>query len=85
MDHVARMGLEIHELLIADLEDFLVDHDLISVFETGWTVLHQHVSMYAAEQLIRLLAGLSVAERRSLYALLGRAKAAVRSVAEITT
>ena len=31
---------------------------------------------------IRLLAGLSVAERRSLYALLGRAKAAVRSVGE---
>ena len=33
---------------------------------------------------IRLLAGLTVAERRSLYGLLGRAKAAVRSVDEET-
>jgi hypothetical protein len=34
---------------------FLVDHDLVSVFQVGWAVLHTGVSMYAAEQLIRVL------------------------------
>src|SRR5262244_2392050 len=34
---------------------FLVDHDLVSVFQVGWTVLHCEVSMYAAEQLIAVL------------------------------
>ena len=48
---------------------------------------HAFDAMASAHEqwVIRLLAGLSVAERRSLYALLGRAKAAVRSVAETTT
>ncbi|HKV41290.1 MAG TPA: DUF6178 family protein [Blastocatellia bacterium] len=34
---------------------FLVDHDLISVFQVGWAVLHKDVSMYAAEHLIEVL------------------------------
>jgi hypothetical protein len=34
---------------------FLIDHDLVSVFQVGWTVLHREVSMYAAEQLIAVL------------------------------
>src|SRR5262249_45851832 len=34
---------------------FLVDHDLVSVFQVGWGVLHTGVSMYAAEQLIGVL------------------------------
>jgi hypothetical protein len=34
---------------------FLVDHDLVSVFQVGWTVLHEDVGMYAAEQLIGVL------------------------------
>ncbi|MFN7949613.1 MAG: DUF6178 family protein [Blastocatellia bacterium] len=34
---------------------FLVDYDLVSVFQVGWTVLHNNVGMYAAEQLIRVL------------------------------
>jgi hypothetical protein len=34
---------------------FLIDHDLVSVFQVGWTVLHCEVSMYAAEQLIAAL------------------------------
>ena len=33
-------------------DDFLVGHDLVSVFQVGWTVLHDDVCMYAAEQLI---------------------------------
>jgi hypothetical protein len=32
------------------------DRDLVSVFETGWAVLHQQVSMFVAEQLIATLA-----------------------------
>gem|GEM_PF-668649 len=34
---------------------FLIDHDLVSVFQVGWTVLHCEVGMYAAEQLIGVL------------------------------
>jgi hypothetical protein len=35
---------------------FLVDHDLVSVFQVGWAVLYNSVSLYAAEQLIGVLA-----------------------------
>ena len=38
--------------------DFLVNHDLITVFHVGWTVLHKDVGMYAAERLQEVLAGL---------------------------
>jgi len=34
---------------------FLVDHDLVRVFQVGWVVLYNRVSMYAAEQLIGVL------------------------------
>jgi hypothetical protein len=34
---------------------FLIDQDLVSVFQVGWTVLHCEVGMYAAEQLIAAL------------------------------
>jgi len=34
---------------------FLIDHDLVSVFQVGWMVLHCEVGMYAAEQLIAVL------------------------------
>ncbi len=39
-------------------EDFLIGHDLVSVFQVGWTVLHRDVSTYAAERLIDVLARL---------------------------
>jgi hypothetical protein len=39
-------------------DDFLVDHDLVIVFQVGWAVLHKNVGMYAAEQLLEVLAGL---------------------------
>ena len=38
-------------------ESFLLDHDLVSVFETGWATLHQQVSLYVADQLLAALAG----------------------------
>lgn len=34
---------------------FLAEHDLVSVFQVGWKVLHDNVGMYAAKQLIELL------------------------------
>jgi hypothetical protein len=45
-------------------EDFLVNHDLISVFQVGWTVLHSDVGMYAAEHLIQVLTGLRNDDRQ---------------------
>jgi Family of unknown function (DUF6178) len=51
---------------------FLIDHDLVSVFQVGWTVLHCEVSMYAAEQLIAVLDRMRCDDREiqaELYAL----------------
>jgi hypothetical protein len=39
-------------------DTFLIDHDLVSAFEVGWTVLHEHVGMFVAEQLVVALADL---------------------------
>jgi hypothetical protein len=39
-------------------DDFLVNHDLVTVFQVGWTVLYKDVGMYAAERLLEVLAGL---------------------------
>ena len=44
-------------------DDFLVGHDLVSVFQVGWTVLHDDVSMYAAKQLIEVLTHLRCDDR----------------------
>jgi hypothetical protein len=46
-------------------DDFLVGHDLVSVFQVGWTVLHDDVSMYAAERLIGVLTRLRCADRET--------------------
>ena len=39
-------------------EAFLVDHDLVMAFEVGWGLLHEDVSMFAAEHLIVMLTDL---------------------------
>jgi uncharacterized protein DUF6178 len=58
---VCNLGLENwppHWLLAnatAPPASFLVDHDLVSVFQVGWAALHKDVGMYAAEQLIKVL------------------------------
>jgi hypothetical protein len=44
-------------------EDFLVYHDLIGVFQVGWTVLYRDVCMCSAESLIRVLADLRTNDR----------------------
>ena len=36
-------------------DSFLVDHDLVTAFEAGWSVLHQEVSLFTADQLISIL------------------------------
>jgi len=36
-------------------DSFLVDHSLVGMFQVGWKVLHDDVSIYAAEQLIKVL------------------------------
>ena len=42
---------------------FLVEHDLIGVFQAGWTVLHDDVAMYAAERLADILKDVSCPDR----------------------
>jgi hypothetical protein len=44
-------------------DDFLVGHDLVSVFQVGWTVLHEDVCMYTAERLIGVLTRLRCGDR----------------------
>ena len=36
-------------------DDFLVDHNLVDVFQVGWAVLHQEVCLYSAEHLVGVL------------------------------
>jgi Family of unknown function (DUF6178) len=53
-------------------DSFLIDHDLVTAFEVGWSVLHQDVSLFVAQQLISTLGGLHVSDRdirRGLVAL----------------
>jgi Family of unknown function (DUF6178) len=37
---------------------FLVDHDLVTAFEVGWSVLYQDVSLFVADQLLSTVADL---------------------------
>jgi hypothetical protein len=59
----ARGGSSVVEAAAALPDDFLVGHDLVSVFQVGWTVLHHDVCMYAAEGLIGMLTGLRCDDR----------------------
>jgi len=47
------LGLENQKARVPD--DFLVAHDLVSVFQVGWRTLHEDVCMYAAQRLIGVL------------------------------
>ncbi|HLG55048.1 MAG TPA: DUF6178 family protein [Vicinamibacterales bacterium] len=46
-------------------DDFLVAHDLIGVFQVGWTVLHDDVCMDTAERLLGVLAHLECGDRET--------------------
>ena len=51
---------------------FLVDHDFVSAFEVGWSVLYQDVSLFVADELVSTLAdlhGVDADTRRGLLAL----------------
>jgi hypothetical protein len=50
---ICNLGLEHWPAPLPDT--FLVDHDLVMAFELGWTVLHEDVSMFVAEQLVATL------------------------------
>jgi hypothetical protein len=59
----ARHGSSLVEAGTALPDDFLVGHDLVSVFQVGWTVLHDDVCMYTAERLTRVLTRLRCEDR----------------------
>jgi hypothetical protein len=44
-------------------DDFLVHHDLVTVFQVGWTVLYKDVAMYVAQRLIKVLEWLRCDDR----------------------
>jgi hypothetical protein len=51
---------------------FLADHDLVTAFEVGWSVLYQDVSLFVTDQLMSTLADLQCVDahtRRDLLAL----------------
>jgi hypothetical protein len=53
-------------------DTLLIDHDLVTAFEVGWSVLHHDVSLFAAEQLISTLTDVDCLDRdirRGLVAL----------------
>jgi hypothetical protein len=59
---VCNLGLE--RWLPAPPDDFLAAHDLIGVFQLGWSVLHREVSLHAAEALIQFLSAFRGADRQ---------------------
>ena len=42
----------------ADETRFSSDHDLVTAFETGWAALHQDVTLFVTDHLVRALADL---------------------------
>ena len=67
---ICNLGLECWPTALPDA--FLVDHDLVAVFEAGWSVLYRDVSLFVADQLVAALTDLPCADagiRRELYAL----------------
>jgi hypothetical protein len=61
----ARRGATLEEAGTALPDDFLVGHDLVSVFQVGWTVLHEDVCMDTAERLISVLTRLRCDDRET--------------------
>jgi len=47
---------------VAVPEDFFTRHDLVSVFQVGWTILHEDVCMHAADVLLAVLGSLHCAD-----------------------
>jgi Family of unknown function (DUF6178) len=67
---ICNLGLEYWPAFPPD--SLLIDHDLVTAFEVGWSVLHQDVSLFAADQLISMLADVDCVDgdiRRGLVTL----------------
>ena len=60
------------------------DCDLIAAFQVGWTVLHRDVSMYTAERLMTVIAGLRCTDRDIQIRLHGLRRELARSVRDAT-
>ena len=68
--HAASSPRELDSAMPPDA--FLVDHDLVTAFEVGWSLLYQDVSLFVADQLTSTLADLQCVDadtRRGLRAL----------------
>jgi hypothetical protein len=68
--HAVSSPRELGTVLLPDA--FLVDHDLLTTFEVGWSLLYRDVSLFVADQLVSTLAELHCADagtRRELHAL----------------
>lgn len=48
---VCNLGLELRDAP----ESFLLDHDIMAVFEWGWSALHRDVALFAAERLVVII------------------------------
>ena len=59
----AHQGSSVVDAGTALPDDFLIGHDLVSVFQVGWAVLHGDVCMYTAERLIDVLTRLRYDDR----------------------
>ena len=60
---ICNLGLENWPDRWLPREAMLIHHDLVSVFQVGWTVLHEDVCMFAADQLISVLTTLQCIDR----------------------
>ena len=52
---ICNLGLE---SIPAPPDTYLLDHDLVAVFEVGWSVLYQDVSLFVTDQLMSIVANL---------------------------
>jgi hypothetical protein len=66
---VCNLGLECWFEKSLPSDAFLVDHDLVTVFEVGWSVLYQDVSLFVADQLMSTLADLRCADGETRHGL----------------
>jgi hypothetical protein len=64
---ICNLGLEYWPATPPD--SLLIDHDLVTAFEVGWSVLHQDVSLFAAEQVISTLTDLHCLDREIRFGL----------------
>ena len=63
VDTESRVSASAGDLDMKMPRTFLVDHDLVTAFEVGWTVLHQDVCLFAADHLIATLRNLQSVDK----------------------